>query len=245
MRPLPIDLKEEAQVALVSNRNRLPSARFPDDQEIRRRMICEQCARPARIELFSNRADDDDLARLSMAAGGDEGGREGTFRVTGPATVQPAVLETNGQGSIDRVDVPEEDDGRRTPADSRDRVSGGVRTFVQAEAASQFEEPVDGGSFTSRRAVFVQKSPKDVDVIHVIASSQERPGRMTIDGPGGRGAAGDGRRWIHRRSRGRPLLAMPGGPERPFLATRCRSSTRARGLRARRAPRDPAISRRR
>src|SRR5439155_56706 len=77
MGPLSIDPKEEAQVALVSNRNRLPSARVPDDQEIRRRMVREQCARPARIELFSDRADDDDLAPPSMTAGGDEGGREG------------------------------------------------------------------------------------------------------------------------------------------------------------------------
>src|SRR5438046_10642477 len=92
MGPFPLDLKEEAQVALVSNRDRLPSARFTDDQEIRRRMVREQGARRTRIELFSNRADDDDLARPLMAASGDEGGREGPVRVSGSRTVRPAVL---------------------------------------------------------------------------------------------------------------------------------------------------------
>src|SRR5204862_7455706 len=101
MGPFPLDLKEEAQVALVSNRDRLPSARFTDDQEIRRRMVREQGARPARIELFSNRADDDDLARTLMAAGGDEGGREGNFRIAGSATVHPhdSVLRKHSSAS--------------------------------------------------------------------------------------------------------------------------------------------------
>src|SRR5256885_9127490 len=99
-------------------------------------MVREQGARTARIELFSNRANDDDLARPLMAAGRDEGGGEGTFRIAGAATVQPPVLDPNRQGSIDCVDVPEEEDGWRAPAHARDRVADGVRTSVQAETAS-------------------------------------------------------------------------------------------------------------
>src|SRR5207244_3346437 len=66
----------------------------------------------------------------------DEGGREGTFRIAGPASVQPPVLDPNRQGSVDCVDVAEEEDRWRAPANVRDRVSDGVRTSVQAETAS-------------------------------------------------------------------------------------------------------------
>src|SRR5437867_5339027 len=158
MGPFPLDLKEEAQVALVSNRDRLPSARFTDDKEIRRRMVREQGARPTRIELFSNRADDDDLARPLMAASGDEGGREGTFRIAGPATVQPPVLDLHRQGSVDRVDVAEEKDGWRASAHVRDRVPDGVRMCIQAETASQGRNrstagpSLPDGLYSSRRA---------------------------------------------------------------------------------------------
>src|SRR5438105_15083822 len=147
-------------------------------------MVREQGARPTRIELFSNRADDDDLARPSMAAGGDEGGREGTFRIAGPATVQPAVLETNGQCSFDRVDVAQEEDGRRPPANLGNRVSDGVRTWIQAQAASQLKEPVHGESFLSGGTVFFEKGAEDFDVIHGTTSSRGRPERTTIDPPG-------------------------------------------------------------
>src|SRR5947199_46476 len=137
MGPFPLDLKEEAQVALVSNRDRLPSARFTDDQEIRRRMVREQGARPTRIELFSNRADDDDLARPLMAASGDEGGREGTFRIAGPATVQPPVLDLHRQGSVDRVDVVEDKDCWWASDHVLYRVPDGVRLHITAATISR------------------------------------------------------------------------------------------------------------
>ena len=182
--PLSIDPKGEAQVAPVSNRDRLPSARLSDDQEIRRRMGHEQVACPARIMLFSDSAHDDDLAWPSMAAGGDKGGRKRTLRITGPTAVQPAAFEMNGQCSVDRVDVAEEEDGRRPPANLGNRVSGGVRTWIQTQAASQLKEPVHSGSFLSGRTVFFEKGEEDFDVIHGTTSSRGRPGRTTIDPPG-------------------------------------------------------------
>jgi len=144
----------------------------------------EKVACPARIMLFSDGAHDDDLAWPSMAAGGDKGGRKRTFRITGPTAVQPAVFETNGQCSVDRVDVAEEEDGGRPPANLGNRVSGGVRTWIQAQAASQLKEPVHGGSFLSGRTVFFEEGAEDFDVIHVTTPSRGRPGRTTIDPPG-------------------------------------------------------------
>jgi hypothetical protein len=140
--------------------------------------------RPARIALFSDRADDDDLARTSMVARRDEGGRERPFRVAGSASVQAAIFETNGQRSVDRVDVPEKENGRRASPDLRDGVSGEVRMSVQAEVASQRKEPMDSGSFLSRRAVSFKKGSEDFDIIHGRASSRGHPARTTIDPPG-------------------------------------------------------------
>src|SRR5207249_4600092 len=183
MRPLALHADDEAEVPLVADRDRIPAARFSDDEEVGPGQVMDQMAGPSRVALLSDRADDQDLPGQRMTARRDERRREGALRVARPSPMEAASFEADRQSSFDRVDVAEEHDPRGSATDARDRISDLIGPHIESERGGDVGEPPNGPLLVTRRTVLLHEGAEDLDVIHAGAPVLARRATAPIARP--------------------------------------------------------------